>query len=240
MFLIQESKLLPSFRVSASQSTDFTTTLWRSSWSMSSNTHLTIVVDTNASTSHWSQNWEQRALISKLFLLTIISVNCSTWWRKSPLCTLLQPILQNGLLDFDGLSLIPDSIKVVIASCLILWYLILWILWWNLNFSLLVDILISLPHLWFILKNSICAVAHGSLLVSFVLGKLSLWRTFVPYLVETVSLVSEVFDFLFVSLVCLLEASICLCLILIKHWFSNVVLNCLIELHLITWFHFLV
>ena len=80
---------------------------------------------------------------------------------------------------------------------------------------MLIDILVSLPHLRFILKNSVGAVAHGSLLVSFVLRKLSLRCTLVPYLIEAVSLVSKVFDFLLVSLVCLLETSVGLGLILV-------------------------
>lgn len=51
---------------------------------------------------------------------------------------------------------------------------------------------------------------------------------------------SEIFDFLFVSLVSLFEAFIGLDLILVKNWFSNVILNGLIKLHFITRFHFLV
>lgn len=51
---------------------------------------------------------------------------------------------------------------------------------------------------------------------------------------------SEIFDFLFVSLVCLFKASIGLNLILVKNWFSDVILNGLIELHFIARFHFLV
>ena len=53
-------------------------------------------------------------------------------------------------------------------------------------------------------------------------------------------LFSEIFDFLFVSLVGLFEIFIGLNLILVKNWFSNVILNGLIKLHFITRFHFLV
>jgi len=53
-------------------------------------------------------------------------------------------------------------------------------------------------------------------------------------------LFSEIFNFLFVSLIGLFETFIGLGLILVKNWFSNIILNGLIELHFIARFHFLV
>jgi hypothetical protein len=110
------------------------------------------------------------------------------------------------------------------------------------NWSCLFEIIIPLSFTLNI-KRSVSAVSHSSLLISICLSLLSylpFWGAFVPYLIYAFSFFSKVINFSFVSLIGLLEASISLNLVLIKHWFSNIVLNCLIELHFIAGFHFLV